>query len=135
MIREKSHEKSNKWLWRLVFFLTLITMFLGGLAISKEAYKKRQIQKEIDQLKNEAERIKKENLDLDEKIQYLGSQDYQKKEAKDKLNLQSPGENLVVIKPSIGKKEAVAAEFENLPAREEEKNTNQKKWWDYFFKY
>lgn len=112
------------------FVLAAVTFFLA-----KEFYKKRQIQDEISKLEQEAARINRENLEIQEKIAYLQSRDYQEREAKDKLNLQNPGENVVVIKPGVAKEQNMEIESENSPQPLPPSVSNPQKWWKYFFKY
>ncbi len=113
-----------------------VVLVLIIISIAKEIYQKNQIQKQIDELQQEAEKINKNNSSLQDKIAYLGSQDYQEKEAKDTLDLQSPGENVVVVQPSAAKEsldnnpEAVP----NIPAPQAAETSNPVKWWNYFFK-
>lgn len=125
-----------------LFLLRLV--ILAGIAILgfilvrayEEYSKKKKVQDEIEQLQQEAQKISKENSDFQEKIDYLQSIDYKKMEAKDKLNLQSPGENVVVIKPSQTK-DILAKQEEQKPREVPvvDNRSNFKKWWDYFFKY
>ena len=106
------------------------------VAVYKEAYKKRQIQEQINKLQEEAERISRENSLTEEKIAYLESQDYKEKEAKDKLNLQNPDENVVIVEPGV--KSKIQSEEFNV-AQVSQPAVNQVsipiKWWNYFFKY
>ena len=121
------------------FFLLLAFVALVFILISifKETYRKNQVKKEITDLQEEAQRISKDNADIKEKIAYLESPEYQIKEAKDKLGLQNPEENVIVVKPNVEKEpEANSLEnenSENIPRIEE--TPNCLKWWNYFFKY
>lgn len=123
--------------------LRIITAFcLAGIifvffSVYKEIGKKKAVQEEITKLQEEAEKINRENLNLQEKIAYFESRDYKEREAKDKLNLQNPGENLVVIKPNLAKGEAIPDKLATVSRQEEtvDQTPNYKKWWDYFFKY
>lgn len=128
-------EKSNVWLLRIIIFLGLVSGSLIGFAIYKETYKKIQVEKEIQALKDEADKIKRDNVDLTDKLSYLESKDFQEKEAKDKLNLQTEGENLVIIKPSLGKPLENSGPSEPEKAEIIIKKSNVQKWWEYFFKY
>lgn len=113
----------------------IIILALIILAVTRETNKKNQVQLEIDKLREEAKKIEKDNLELTDKLAYFESPDFQEKEAKDKLNLQNPKENVVIIKPSLTK------ETENIPNNQPDKievkikMSNLQKWWDYFFKY
>lgn len=117
----------------------LVSIAILGFALvrSYEEYsRKKEVQAEIDALQKEAQKISKENSDFQERISYFGSQEYREREAKDKLNLQSPGENVVVIKPSQTKD--ILTQKEEAKPRESpvaDTRTNLRKWWDYFFKY
>lgn len=118
----------------LLAFVALVFIFIS---IFKETYRKNQVKKEITDLQEEAQRISKDNADIKEKIAYLESPEYQIKEAKDKLGLQNPEENVIVVKPNVEKEpEANSLEnenSENIPRIEE--MPNYLKWWNYFFKY
>jgi len=105
-------------------------------ALSKETYRKKQVEKEIEALRQEAEKIRRDNLIIGDKVSYLESKDYLEKEAKDKLNMQGPDENVVVIKPSLVKKEEVSdiVRDPERPIENQDKFGNAKKWYDYFFK-
>jgi len=130
----KNKKEKGFWLPRVVLFLGFVVIALISFAIFKENYRKRQIQQEISSLQKEMERIQKDNVNLSDKLAYLGSSDYQEKEAKDKLNMQRPGEAAVVIQPEQVKTKEVAGAEVN---RQEiiVKISNPEKWLDYFFKY
>ena len=121
------------------FFLLLATVALVFIFISiaKETYKKNQVQKEISDLQEKAQKIDKDNIQIKEKIAYLESSEYQTKEAKDKLGLQNPDENVIVVKPGIEKETEIdnfeGKSLETMPKIEE--IPNYLKWWNYFFKY
>lgn len=102
--------------------------------MSKEIAKKKQLENEINSLREQAKSVEKENMAIFDRIAYLGSRDYQEVQAKDKLNLQNPDEKVVIVaqRPS---EEATAKE----PAKNEfvpnqNKTPNFQKWLEYFFK-
>lgn len=131
---QKGDEKKSSWLLKLIIFLGIILLGLIAAAIARETIKKQQVQSEIDQLKAEAAKIERENSDLSDRIAYFQSKDYQEKEAKDKLNLQNPGENVVIVKPNAENK---AVPVEDTPSNDKKlvvRTSNIQKWWDYFFK-
>jgi cell division protein FtsL len=126
-------ENQSSWLIKVIFILGLVLIALVGFSIYKETQKKKQVQQQIDQLKEEAKRIERENNNLTDKINYLQSKDFQEKEARDKFNLQNPSESVVVINPGILKD---SAPENNSPQDEKKvvvKKSNWEKWWDYFF--
>ena len=128
-------DKNNVWLLRIIIILAVPAVLFVAFAIYRETNKKIQVEKEIEALKEEAERIKKDNTELSDKLSYLGSRDFQEKEAKDKLNLQTPSENLVIIKPSLTKPQESEETKEPEKVEVTIKKSNIQKWWEYFFKY
>jgi len=92
---------------KVCMVLFIIFTVLVSWAIFKQINKKKEIQKEIQKLQEEAEKITRENLSSQERIAYFESQDYQEREAKEKLNLKNPEENVVIVKPGIAKKESL----------------------------
>ena len=133
-MRLKNKDSSNSWLVKSIIFLILIAVSFFGYALFKEMSKKKQVESEINSLKQEAEKIKKENMQLEERIAYLGSQDYQETEARDKLNLQKPDEKVVVLAQGPERKEIVSQEIQMPAAAAKDQTPNYQKWWDYFFK-
>ncbi len=130
------------FLLKIAIVLAIAALGFVGFSTYKETRKKQQIEEEINKLQEEANEINRENLSLEEKIYYLESDEFKEKEAKEKLNLRSPGEKVVIIKPSLTKDEESEENLQNNKNEESEKSlaaldarTNPKKWWDYFFKY
>lgn len=134
---KQKKEKEKKGLWILKFFLLLGVVLSAYIAyaVSKVVYRKNQVQKEISKLQEEAAKIEKENGQLKDKLAYFESRDFQEKEVKDKLNLQDPDENMVVIKPGIAKEAKEAPKSDPERKKEFENTPIYEKWWDYFFKY
>lgn len=130
-----SETENGSWLVKLIFLGSVPILIFISLALVKESSKKKEVEKEILSLKQEAERIEKENSILAEKISYFESKDYQEKEAKDKLNLQNPEENVVVIKPGLTKKTEGTQEEISDQNKVIVQTSNLQKWWNYFFKY
>lgn len=123
---------TNYWLVRSIIALILLIIGIFGYTLSKEISKKKQVQNEIRLLELEAEKIEKENMKLEERIAYLGSEDYKKKEAKEKLNLQNPDEKMVVIMQGPAVKQEIGEE--PTPVVYKENNIpNYQKWWNLFF--
>jgi cell division protein FtsB len=108
-----------------------------GFKAYKESERNRQIGKEIGAIQAEAEKIRKSNRELEEKIAYFQTPEFQEKVAKEKLNFQKADEEVVIIKSSPSLKSDKEAGDEELAGafREEDKTPNYQKWWKYFFKY
>ncbi len=135
MLKEKF--KTSSFFVKFFLLLAFVALVFIFISIFKETYRKNQVKKEITDLQEEAQRISKDNADIKEKIAYLESPEYQIKEAKDKLGLQNPEENVIVVKPNVEKEPETNSleneNSENIPRIEE--TPNYLKWWNYFFKY
>lgn len=117
-----------------IIFLALAILGLFGYSISKERAKKKEVEKSILSLKAQADNIRRENMALNDRVSYLSSKDYQEVQAKDKLNLQSPGENVVIITPRNSAQKTVSQPTKKEAAEESAAEPNYKKWLAYFFK-
>lgn len=122
---------------------TIFVIFGLGIIsfVAFKAYKaserNRKIENEIAAIRTEAEKIRKDNRELEEKIDYFQTPEFQEKVAKEKLNFQKADEEVVVIKSSPSMK--AEKENENIDpsvgGAEGEKIPNYRKWWRYFFQY
>lgn len=118
-----------------VFGLAVIS-FVGFKAY-KESERNKQIEKEIGVIRTEAEKIRTNNRELEDKIAYFQTPEFQEKIAKEKLNFQKADEEVVIIKSSPSLKSENVAGDSALPvgASDRAKIPNYQKWWQYFFKY
>ena len=134
----KNKNLTGSWkIGPIIFFAVIILGFLSYSAY-KEFSKKKEVESEIEILRQQAEKIKQENMSLEERIAYLGSQDYQKIQAKDKLDLQDPSENVVVITQDLDiptqKTQELDIKNDNQNTYSAKKISNLLKWWNYFIK-
>lgn len=124
----------------LIRFL-LIAVGLGAiimisLALTQETYRRYQIQKEISDLQSQADQKERDNQKLMGMIDYFQTQDFQEKEAKEKLSVQKEGEKVLMVNgsrdpnapSSDGSDQPVSG-----PAPQKDARANWQKWWDYFF--
>ncbi len=119
----------------VVFFIVgiILAIFISTSAV-REAYRSRTIEKEVESLKQEAQRIQNENNAMTERIAYFETPQFQEKIAKEKLNLQKIDENVVVVKYGTDQKNDAI----NLPVEEsmdQQEVSNYQKWWNIFFAY
>ena len=123
----------NKFSLGLVlFFVGIIIVGLISYRAIEETYRTRKIEQEVINLKQDAERIQKDNDALANKIAYLQSPEFQQRVAKDKLNMQLPDENVVIVKQSQ-KDAAVASSVQATQEENSSDSPNYVKWWNYFF--
>jgi hypothetical protein len=105
-------------------------------SLIRETYKKNQISREIADLQKQAQEIDRENYKVEERLAYLESSEYKKKEAKDKLGLRDLGEFVVFVKPRISQENTSADETsatDQSTAPSSLSIPNPIKWWRYFF--
>ncbi|NTW27431.1 MAG: hypothetical protein HGA36_03835 [Candidatus Moranbacteria bacterium] len=125
----------KKFSFVVIFFIAgiVFAVFISTSAV-REAYRSKTIEKEIETLKHEAQRIQNENDAMTERIAYFQTPEFQEKIAKEKLNLQKPDENVVVVKKGIGQLPQVAAATDEI-VEDTDNRPIYLKWWDLFFKY
>lgn len=120
----------------VVVYFAIGVFFAGFVSYSAvmEAYRNKKIEKNVEDLRRQAKTIQNENDTLSKTIDYLGSQENIEKTAKEKLNMQKPDENVVIVKAGAAKPQTKTSEETgvgtNLPEL-----PNYKKWLRFFFKY
>lgn len=123
-------------------FSYVVFIFLAGIVLAvfisvsavRESYRSRTIEKEVEALKQEAQRIENENKAMTERISYFETSEFQEKIAKEKLNLQKPDENVVVVKQRVGE-QTQSVDNQDTDIEDEYVEPNYRKWWNFFFKY
>lgn len=118
--------------------LAVVLLIAGAAFLGYQSYQEHErnaeVQAEIDALKREADKIRRENETLAQKIEYFASPDFQEQEAKQKLGLRRQEETVValrevaVLSPDGGQyapSEMSQAHPDDTP--------NFKKWWRLFF--
>lgn len=88
--------------WFVFGGVALAALAIGGWVFSvssKQSERNKKIEEEVASLETEAEKIRRENETLREKIAYFSSQDFREQEAKRKLGLKREDETMVVIRP------------------------------------
>ena len=109
----------------LIFCVALFLAILFGLA--NGTVKNYKVDSEIGDLQGEIKSLEGQNQEFSQMISFLKSENFIEQEAKLKLGLSKPGENLVII-PQSGN--AI-----NTNQNKESANlSNPAKWWAYFFK-
>jgi cell division protein FtsB len=123
------------------FSLTAV-IFIAGIILAgviaaraiQEAYRNQKIEKEINALKQEAQNIQNENSTLQKQIDYYSTSQFIEKVSKDKMDMQKPGENVVVVSQEVAQKPQAVSE-EIKVSNTEQDLPNYVKWWNLFFKY
>ena len=128
-MRKTSERAPRRFGW-LLAGLAAITL-LAGVGFAREALRTRQIDREIQALREEADRLRIHNFQVSSLQASLDSGEFLEREARMKLGLQKEGEQVVVLR-----KEEYAA---SAPLEEGSASRglgegwfNAKKWWNYF---
>lgn len=136
-VRRRHLDKTNssaKLVSGIFFLAGLAVLVYIGVSLGKEIYRKRQIQKEIDGLQAQIDKMGQENGDMGNLISYLSSTDFQEKEAREKLNLQKSDEKMIVLQKEVAPQASQPEnDANNPPAPAEDTSPNWQKWWNHFF--
>lgn len=114
---------------KLFLFAAVFALIGLALSVGRESYRKHQLTKEINKLESSIERLEGRNRQLSNLMDYFSEESFLEKEARIKLNLQKPGEKVVIFSDKKKAKEEV-----RLDNEEAEETANYWKWWEYFFK-
>ena len=124
----------NKILSSRIFIIIGICLLIFiGFSLGKETYRNYQIQKEIQALEEEITKLKENNEDLMNLIEYFKTESYQEKEARQKLGLQKEGERVVIIYEDNNLSEEIVNELSQSEEIKKERISNLKKWWNFIF--
>lgn len=117
----------------LIVGFFVVAYMLYNLTVS--IYDNWQIEQHISEAQKRNEELTLENKEKLEKLQYITSEQYIEKIAKQNLGLINPGEKVIIIPDSdlviLTESEDAAALSEQLRASW----PNSKKWWKFFFSY
>lgn len=131
--------------WRFLIVVNLLLVVFLGLTLGREFFRAREIQSEINKLQAQADVLASKNISLTELQTAMQTESFIEREARLKLGMKKPGEEVVVIQDGMEAKE----EKEEKEEREEKDVTdplnlvldnqskiqiaNPTKWWYYFF--
>jgi len=124
----RKHDRPEGRLRWLVAGLAVFAVLAGG-AFIRETVRARQIDREIESLRSEAERLRVRNFEISALESSLSSGEFLEREARTKLGLQKAGEQAVVVRAADARPEADAA---RQVAEAQAAWSNAKKWWTYF---
>lgn len=116
--------------------LGLLTAWLG-YSVVKEAYRKHRVEREIQVLKQEILELERKNVDLSSILDSFGEPRNVELEAKRRLNLKSPGEEVaVILRDKNDESQNIVRNYgdENDGGKDESQENglrNPSKWWRY----
>lgn len=119
--------------------LGIMLLIIGGAFMGYRSYQEHvrnaAIQAEIDTLAREADKIRRENETLAQRIEYFASPDFQEQEAKKKLGLRRQEETMIALREVavLPGGEVSGSEVVVPTPRTSDSVPNFKKWWRLFF--
>ncbi|HNW56046.1 MAG TPA: septum formation initiator family protein [bacterium] len=95
--------------------------------------------REINQIKQEVDRLEKKNQDIEKIVEYLDSKEFIEEEARLKFDLKKPNEQIIVVQKATIATNTIglaSSSIFDLPAPKEAREPlshNPKQWFNYFF--
>ena len=115
---------NSRWFLIFAIILTLFSFF----AFFRAFYYDYKIEREIDNLKEEADKLETKKIEMMEMLDYAQSENFVKEKARLELNMVEPGEKMMIIPNDDS-----ALEISQKDVVELNEQSNFKKWWNYFF--
>jgi|GEM_PF-273905 cell division protein FtsB len=128
--------KKKTWLISVVIIVVIGIVGRVLFVSLKQMDRSQRITQDIDSLQSEADRIRQENETLSEKINYLSSDDFKEREARDKLGLKKPNEEVVAVKQEAESVSKDTASSIASPPKRSDSDVSlppYRKWWNLFF--
>lgn len=126
---------------RLWFLAGLAVFFIFAIGLAREVVNRRQINRQITEYEEKIAVLKMENETLGDKIQNWNTSGELEMNARNKLGLEKPGEQTIIIKrsePASAQAVAISSNQEiiNLDSLDSSVGyePNPAKWWKYFFR-
>ena len=110
----------------LLFIVLILILIFLSFSLFKELKKRKEKEREMIFKKEEIVRLEEENKKIDEMASSQGIDILKEREARLKLGLKEPGEDVTIIIKQMEEK------FVDIPA-EEKIESNLIKWWKRFF--
>jgi cell division protein FtsB len=127
MLKNRIHILRSK---TVLVFEVLIVLFLA-FSVTKEIVRRKDVQSEIGRLDQQIGQLEQQNIRLADVLKEMTTDNYAEKEARRKLDLQKPGETVILL-PQADQNQLLVTESANN-ATAEKKSTNPEKWWAFFF--
>jgi len=109
---------------RIATWLLGVILLFAMVVTAKILVEQHQVSKEIGKLQAQADKIKKDNSQLSDLINYFQTPQYEEKQAREKFNLKKDGEYVLSLPQNDSTSQAVSSESNP---------SNAKQWLDYFF--
>lgn len=137
----KRKQKSSVWSGLRTGALTLgLLIIAGGILHSVVGtYQRRyEVEREKQEFVDQIQQIRQESEELSKIREFISTEEYQEREAKQKLDLEQPGEQAIIVTPasiveSLSGDDLVRVLKEPKSEELVKAQTNPEKWWAFFF--
>jgi len=136
--------KNKNWLSsKIIALVSFIILIFFGVNLTREFLAGEQLDENVDSLKDEMSGLESKNKELNDLIGYLNTTDFIEQEARSKLNLQKPGERIIIVPSSTEAALPVTLTDNSVESvKTDEKSvdasivvgSNPNRWLKYFFK-
>lgn len=109
-------------------YLLILFLFFGLVSLGREINRRLVLKKEFSNLENQINLLEIENQQILKEIEQMQTDYFKERQARLKLGLQKPGEQVVIIQDNE------SAELESKIKYLGKKISNFRFWWSYFFK-
>lgn len=117
----------------LIAIEVCVVIFLV-VVIGKEIVRRQDVQSEVTRLQQQIDNLKQKNIELAQVLKEMTSENYQEKQARSKLDVQKPGETVVLLpQPNTEGGRSLVVQATQKTVSQTSAQTNAEKWWSYFF--
>ncbi len=116
----------------LVLNIALFVMVAWGF--SGELLRNRDMQDEVDRLQSQADQLSAKNSELADFGKRMSDPQELERQARLKLNLRKPGEEVVVVNGISDSSQPVTGVVATALGQDGSGQSNPQKWWHYFFR-
>jgi len=118
---------------KILFVICLFILFFFSINLTKEALNRQGLNKEVSALREQIGLLEQNNFDLLTKIENYKSSAFIEEEARTKLSLKKPGENIIIVPEGSVNDQNFLIPLVNLKNNKNQAETNPQKWLNYFF--
>ncbi|MDP4038629.1 MAG: septum formation initiator family protein [bacterium] len=115
---------------KITFWVGIILVIYIFVSLADVGSKNFKLKQKADKLEEEISRLQSEIEDLSYRISYYKTDNFKEKTAREKLNLQQPGEAVIIVP---AQKENEKLEAEQPLSKKTKPKTNIEQWLDFLF--
>lgn len=118
---------------RALIVVEVVIILVLGVAIAQEVIRKHDIDSEVSRLEQQITTLEDQNVHLAQVLKEMMSENYLEKEARQKLDVQKPGETVVLIPQNSDTGKEIIVETSQNSSSDDIEKARPSLWWEYFF--